>query len=147
MSNLFLQWMREDGLLWQKELAEINEIAQDFISRALGMGWIEEAEKAQKLLDSKSVGYVGRKDYSLFSPLKWYKQLSIDNGSRWDTLGLEILNISTHASNTGDNRAAIYIDAAVAVSAGKQGAKFLWEFANTKKDWNSSWLQTIFESY
>lgn len=143
--ELFDYWMNETGLLWQQELSEIIDIGENFISKAEDIGWSEKAKNARKLLESKLVGYVGRKEYSLFSPLKWYEELDVEHVNYWETLGLQMLNISQYASDTGDNRASVYINAAVSVSAGKQGPKALWEFANTKETWDTNWLQTIFD--
>lgn len=145
LEGIYEQWMNADSLVWKMELSEINYIADNFISKASQLGWIDKVNYSKKLLDNKLVGYTGRKEYSLFSVLRWYERISTMNNIYWEDEGLKLLNISQCASDTGDNRAAIYVDAVVAESAGKQGAKALWNFANMKKHWDSGWLQTIFD--
>ncbi|RST76218.1 ATP-binding protein [Siminovitchia acidinfaciens] len=145
LEDLFDYWMSENGIVWEEEIADMIEIAENFINNAFEMGWIEKAENAQDILKLKSIGYVGRKEYSLFTPLQWYKRLDKLNNSIWGNLGLELLNISKNASELGDNRAAVFIDSAVATSAGREGYQSLWKFANLNHKWNKQWLQTIFD--
>lgn len=33
-------------------------------------------KKATALINARSIGYVGRKDYSLFNPLQWFERTS-----------------------------------------------------------------------
>ncbi|EGD45740.1 hypothetical protein Cpap_0068 [Ruminiclostridium papyrosolvens DSM 2782] len=145
LEQLFDNWMNPTGLVWDKELYEINEIATDFIEKATELGWKDRVIEAQKLLDSRIVGYVGRKDYSLYYLMNWYKHISIFDDSHWKTEGVLLLNISKIASETGDNRAAVYIDASVAESAGRLSADDLWKFANLSAQWDSYWVGVIFD--
>lgn len=145
LKQLFDNWMKPTGLVWDKELHEINEIAMDFIKKATDMGWKDRVIEAQKLLDSRIVGYVGRKDYSLYNLMNWYKHISIFADSHWQTEGVFLLNISKIASETGDNRAAVSIDASVAESAGRLSADDLWKFANLSAQCDSYWVGVIFD--
>lgn len=145
LEQLFDNWMKPTGLVWDKELYEINEIATDFIEKAAELGWNDRVIEAQKLLDSRIVGYVGRKDYSLYYLLSWYKHICIFDDSHWKTEGVLLLNLSKRASETGDNRASVYIDAAVAESAGRLSADDIWKFANLLNRWDSYWISVIFD--
>lgn len=145
LEQLFDNWMNPTGLVWDKELYEINEIGTEFIEKAAELGWKDRVIEAQKLIDSRIVGYVGRKDYSLYYLMNWYKHISIFDNSRWKTEGVLLLNISKIASETGDNRADVYIDASVAESAGRLGADDLWKFANLSEQWDSYWIGVIFD--
>ncbi|WP_366922799.1 ATP-binding protein [Metallumcola ferriviriculae] len=145
LKDVFNHWMGEQGLIWNQELYELHWISSIFIPKALDMGWTEEANVIKSMLETKLVGYVGRKEYSLYTPLKWYNGLDVANKPYWETIGLKLLNISDYASKTGDNRAAVYIYAAVAASAGHFGAKSLWEFALSNQYWDRGWVQTVFD--
>lgn len=145
LKQLFDNWMKPTGLVWDKELHEINEIAIDFIEKAIDMGWKDRVIEAQKLLDSRIVGYVGRKDYSLYNLMNWYKHISISDDSHWQTEGVFLLNISKIASETGDNRASVSIDASVAESAGRLSVDDLWKFANLSAQCDSYWVGVIFD--
>lgn len=145
LEQLFDNWMNPAGLVWGKELYEINEIATDFIEKAAELGWKDRVIEAQRLLDSRIVGYVGRKDYTLYTLMNWYKNICIFDDSHWKTAGVALLNISKIASETGDNRAAVSIDASVAESAGRLGADDLWKFANLSNQRDSYWMSVIFD--
>lgn len=145
LEQLFDTWMKPTGLVWDKELYEINEIATDFIEKAAELKWADKVIEAQKLLDSRIVGYVGRKDYSLYYLMNWYKHICIFDDSHWKAEGVLLLNISKIASETGDNRAKVDIDAAVAESAGRLSTDDLWKFANLSKHWDSYWVGVIFD--
>lgn len=145
LMGLFDYWMNEQGILWERELSDINDIAYKFISKAKDYGWKERVEKSQEILDNKKVGYVGRKDYSLFAPLKLYRQLVAKDSIYWNSYGCQMLNISKFASDTGDNRAAVFIESGVAESAGEQGIHALIEFSLMNSQWDENWIQSIFD--
>lgn len=145
LKQLFDKWMEPSGYVWKKELHEINSIVQDFIAKALKLGWTDRVTEIQRLLNSRIIGYVGRKEYSLYTLLNWYKRISCFQDPHWGTSGVTLLNISEIASQTGDNKAGVYIEASVAESAGRMGANELWKFANLKDYWNFEWLQAIFD--
>lgn len=145
LEELFDKWMSVDGLVWQQESAEMDRIAKEFIDRAVEMSWVVKAENAKKCLASKLVSYAGRKEYSIYSLLGWYERISTFDSAYLESIGVDLLNVSQYASNTGDNRADIYIDAAVAVSAGQKGVEALWNFANLKDVWDDNWVRRIFD--
>ncbi|WP_312421249.1 hypothetical protein [Anaerospora hongkongensis] len=145
LEALFDKWMSVDGLVWQQESADMDKVAREFIDRAVEMSWMIKAETAKKCLDSKLVSYTGRKEYSIYSLLDWYERISTFDSAYWASIGVNLLNVSQYASDTGDNRADIYVDATVAVSAGQQGAAALWNFANLKDVWDENWVRRIFD--
>jgi hypothetical protein len=145
LEDIFDYWMSESGAVWEQEIGEMTEIADKFIFKAYELGWEEKAEKAEDILKHKSIGYVGRKEYSLYIPLKWFERIEMINKKIWKSLGVQLLDISKHASKLGDNRAAVSIDSTIAMSAGREGCQSLWEFANLTNKWNKQWLQTIFD--
>lgn len=145
LENLFERWMSDIGLVWEQEISEMAEIAENFISKAYEMGWKEKAEKAENILMRKSIGYVGRKEYSLYTPLQWYERIASINKNSWESLGVELLNISENASELGDNRARVLIESTVSSSAGREGCCSLWKFANLTNKWDNEWKQTIFD--
>lgn len=145
LEELFDKWMSVGGLAWQQEAADMDKIAREFIDRAVEMSWGAKAENAKTCLESKIVSYTGRKEYSIYSLLDWYERISTFNSAYWESIGVNLLNVSQYASDTGDNRADIYVDATVAASAGQQGAEALWNFANLKDVWDDNWVRRIFD--
>jgi len=77
--------------------------------------------------------------------MNWYNRICLVDNSHWRTAGVRLINISKIASETGDNRAAVYIDASIAESAGRLGADDLWKFANLTDQWDFYWLGVIFD--
>lgn len=145
LEQLFDKWMAPTGLVWEKELYEIRDIATNFIEKAKKLGWEARAIEAQKLLDRRIVGYVGHKDYSLYYLMNWYKQITMFTDEYWKREGILLLNISKTASETGDNRASALIDAIVAESAGRLSVNDLWAFANLSVHWDYYWICVIFD--
>ncbi len=145
LREVYDYWMGEKGKIWEAELHDIKLISSTFIPKAKELGWYDEVNRITELLESKLIGYVGRKDYSLFNPLEFYKSLDYKNIPYWKTIGLQLLNISKYASETGENEAAIDIKSIVASSAGCFGPKALWEFAMSNPKWDEEWVQTIFD--
>lgn len=145
LEKIFNYWMLEDGEVWKLEIDQMYEIANGFINRAYEIGWNEKVNDSEKILQEKSIGYTGRKEYSLYNPLKWFEVIECEDKELWKSIGIELLNISKIASKLGDNRAGIFINSSVAQSAGKQGYKVLWEFANISEKWDMEWVQTIFD--
>lgn len=125
---VFDKWLNEaDGIVWDCELYELHDIAERIISLSKGLGWDNEIIKIQAVLDNSQVGYSGRKDYSLYPPLEWYKSIK-PSELNWKETGLLFLNISHYASETGDNRATVHVENAVATSVGYNGAKDIGTF-------------------
>lgn len=145
LEGIFDYWMSENGAVWEQEIAEMTEIADNFIIKAYEFGWEEKTQNAENILKQKSIGYVGRKEYSLYTPLKWYRRIDINDKKFWENDGIQLLNISENASKLGDNRAAISIDSAIVASAGREGCGALWKFTNLTNKWDRQWQQTIFD--
>lgn len=72
----FDAWMNSDGKIWKEELSERDYISNVLLKIAKEMGWEERIKKATALINARSIGYVGRKDYSLFNPLQWFERTS-----------------------------------------------------------------------
>ena len=49
-------------------------------------------------------------------------------------------------SETGDNRADVYVDAAVASSAGRCGIKDIIQFSHIPNSGDEQWHQTVFDA-
>ena len=71
----FDAWMNSDGKIWKEELSERDYISDVLLKIAKEMGWEERIKKAAELINARSIGYVGRKDYSLFNPLQWFERI------------------------------------------------------------------------
>lgn len=145
LEDIFDYWMSEEGIVWNEDIGSLMDISEDFINKAYNMGWDEKAKKAKEILNHKYIGYIGRKEYSLYIPLKWYEKLDGYVDNVWKDYGITLLNISENASKLGENSAAASIDSAIAESAGREGYEALWEFANLTNNWDSNWINTIFD--
>ena len=129
--GIFKRWMAiEDGKVWNQELYEVHNIAKIILPLVLDMGWDKEVQKVQKVLECNKVGYIGRKDYSLYQPLDWFEAVAKTN-LPWQHPGIDLLNVSDYASRTGDNCAAIRIEGAVAALAGSKGTSAIKAFIKT----------------
>ncbi|MCM1162051.1 MAG: hypothetical protein NC412_12615 [Roseburia sp.] len=138
-------WMRPDGMVWNMDLSDLIFSVDFFIAKAEEIGWIEKAEAAKRMKDSKMIGYSGSKEYSMGILQKWYEGLDGRNAVDWQQEGIKLLNISQYASDTGDNRYEVFVDNAIAVSAGKKGASELWKMANINDIWDKQWVQVVYD--
>lgn len=129
--DIFQKWFAPNtGIVWSKELGETHNIADIIMPLASEMGWDSEIEAATRLLNYSKVGYISRKDYSLYKPLDWFVSISKD-ALTWQSPGVDFLNISDYASCMGDNRAAVRIDGSVAAVVGYKGIIAIDAFIRT----------------
>jgi hypothetical protein len=129
--EIFEKWMAiGTGKAWNQELYEVHNIVNIILPLALDMGWKKEVQKVQNVLECNKVGYVGRKDYSLYKPLDWFESITKVN-LPWQHPGIDFLNISEYASQTGDNRAAVRVEGAVAAVVGNKGITAIDAFIKT----------------
>lgn len=145
LREVFNKWMGEGGIIWSKELSDIHVVYDVIMPKAEKLAWRSDIKIINDKLKFKIIGYVGNKEYSLYLPLKWYNSLDHINNNYWTMVGLKLLNISEYALNTGDNRAYIYILAAVSESAGTRSATDLGQFSMCNEHWDKGWIQTIFD--
>lgn len=136
-------WLNpNDGKVWQLELHETIDVANKFIALANVSGVNIDISNLKGLLAYKKVGYVGRKEYSLYNLLSWFKSIPKQNLT-WNNPGIKLLNISEYASETGDNRADIAISGAVAAVAGTFGASAVLSLIKTIKPQKRNDLQLV----
>lgn len=145
VKNYFDVWMGSCGKIWSVELSDREYISGVLLNIAKEMRWQERAQKAVELLNARSIGYVGRKDYSLFYPLKWFERIAKNKNEIWKTEGLLLMNISEYSSRIGDNRAFVQIGGALATAAGKIGACSLYQFANMVQESEIDWRELTFD--
>ena len=144
LKMVFDYWTGEHGHMWDEELCEIYSISQILLPKTLDMDWLDNYNKIQNILENLKVGYIGRKDYSLYVPFYWFEQIEL-NQNIWDNIGLEFLNISKFASGSGDNCAAISIDGAVASHIGYSGIDAIHRFISSHVGMDNEWLNLIFD--
>ena len=147
LERIFDLWMTPKGMVWKMSQEDIKECAAIFIKIGKRMGWIEKVQAAENLLKAKRIlGYSGRKEYSGYNLLRWYENISSDKPEVWKSLGMRLFNISGVISETGDNRADVYVDAAVASSAGRCGIKDIIQFSHIPNSGDEQWHQTVFDA-
>lgn len=144
LERVFDLWMTPKGMVWKMPQEDIKECAAIFIKMGKRMGWTEKVRTAENLLKAKRIlGYSGRKEYGGYNLLRWYENISSDNPQVWKSLGVRLLNISGVISETGDNRADVYVDASVASSAGKCGIDDIVQFSYISDSVDAQWRQIV----
>ena len=138
-------WMNPDGRIWQEELSERDSISDVLLSIANAMHWEKRIKEALELINARSIGYVGRKDYSLFNPLQWFERISKEKKEIWMEQGKLLMNISEYASKIGDNRAFIQIGNAVSTAAAKMSIDSFFQFAQIVKFVKNEWMEIVFD--
>ena len=78
--------------------------------------------------------------------MRWYENISSDKPQVWKSLGVQLFNISSVISETGDNRADVYVDAAIASSAGRCGLNDIIRFSYIPNSRDAQWRQTVFDA-
>lgn len=147
LKRIFDLWMNPRGMVWKMPQEDIKECAAVFIKMGKRMGWTEKVRAADNLLKSKRIlGYSGHKEYGGYNLLRWYENISSDNPQVWKSLGMRLLNISGVISETGDNRADVYVDASVASSAGRCGINDIVQFSYISDRVDVQWRQIVFDA-
>ncbi|MBO5210148.1 MAG: AAA family ATPase [Lachnospiraceae bacterium] len=147
LERIFDLWMNPKGKVWKMPQEEIKECAAIFIKMGKRMRWTEKVQAAENLLKAKRIlGYSGHKEYGGYNLLRWYENISSDAPQIWKSLGMRLLNVSGVISETGDNRADVYVDAAVASSAGRCGINDMISFSYISNNGETQWRQTVFDA-
>lgn len=141
----FDNWLGNTGRIWKEELSDREILAQPLLEMADELNWNAQAGEARRLLFIRRIGYVGRKDYSLYDPLKWFQRVAEQKPEIWQQEGLLLMNLSEYASNVGDNRALVPVLSAVAGAAGQMGAGSLLQFAGMKQESSIPWKDVVFD--
>lgn len=145
LEKSFDYWMLKEGEVWNLELAAMHELATSFIEKSEDIISRTKIEEAQHYLAHKMIGYIGRKDDSLLILLEWFEMLTQHDNTLWETLGIDLLNISFVANEKGDNRASPYIEYAVASSAALSGPQSLSKFIALRSFRDDLWIRSVFE--
>lgn len=147
LERIFDLWMTPKGMVWKMPQEDIKECAAIFIKMGKRMRWTEKVQAAENLLKAKRIlGYSGHKEYGGYNLLRWYENISSDNPHIWKSLGMQLFNISGVISETGDNRADVYVDAAIASSVGKCGINDIIRFSYIPNSGDAQWRQTVFDA-
>lgn len=148
LQSFFDSWMDKDGYIWGEDLSERQYISDVLLEIAEKLGWKKRVQNATELMNARSISYVGRKDYSLFTPLRWFKRAAKKESGVWQTSGCLLMSISEYASKIGDNRAFVQVGGTVAEYAGKMGKVSLLQFAKSAqkvKKIKKEWLSLTFD--
>lgn len=145
IETFFDSWMNHDGYIWKEELSERDYISDVLMKIAKEMHWEEKIKKTSELINVRDIGYVGRKDYSLFNPLQWFKRISKEKNEVWVESGILLMNISEYASKIGDNRAYTQIESTVSATAAKMGVESFFQFFQMFRVVNKEWKYIIFD--
>lgn len=146
LKSFFDAWILDkDGKIWGVELSERRYIYELLLEVANKLNWQERSQRANELLSLRSISYVGRKDYSLYTPLWWFKRVAEKQNEIWQTSGMILMSLSEYASQIGDNRAFIEISSTVAEYAGKMGKNSLLAFAKSVQNVKNDWVDLVFD--
>jgi hypothetical protein len=128
----FNYWCGPEGAIWHSEISERTDVVERLSDLADEIGLQQEAKKARQLLKWGMIGYTGHKEYVLDSPKEWYKELDKIEPGIWRNQGKLLLEICQEASEIGDNRSAIFVEAVVAGSVAREGATAMWSMLNSQ---------------
>ncbi|MBU5253116.1 hypothetical protein KQI46_14595, partial [Lysinibacillus capsici] len=145
LSELYSYWMDNEGKVWEEEFSELQRLANLFLDLSKSVIDSSKILASKNILSSKFLGYIGRKEYSLFNLLEWFEIISDNDPSIWKTAGIELLNINNIASELGDNRASIYLINAVSKAAMNCGPNDFYRFFNLEHTYDPDWMRTIFD--
>lgn len=132
LEEWFVYWCGPSGKAWQQEIATRVDIVNRLASLSEEVGFEKEAKQARKIIRWGMVGYTGHKEYVLESPKEWYKELSKDKPEIWENEGKLLLEICQEATELGDNRFAIFVEAIVAGSTAQNGPVAMWRLLNAE---------------
>lgn len=145
LKSFFDAWMDKDGKVWSEDLSERVYISEVLLEIANKLEWKERVQSANELLNARSISYVGRKDYSLFTPLYWFERVAKNQNEVWLTSGCLLMSISEYASKIGDNRAFVQVGGTVAEYAGRMGKASLLQFAKAVQKVKNEWVGLTFD--
>ena len=140
-------WLGEEGKAWNDSFDNIDFLCENLIPLMKECGLNKEIDTITKKAKLKIIGYVGRKDYSLYDTLKWFELLN--NSQEKLDLGLRLLVISDVADEIGDNRASFDIERALFKLAIELGPKYvdaLFELKNTPNEFYY-WRERLLDEY
>lgn len=132
LERWFLHWCAEEGNVWGLELSERINIVNRISDLAEETGFKEEAQRPRQLLKWSMIGYTGHKEYILESPQNWYKELVRMDSGLWENEGMRLLEICQVASELGDNRLAIFVEADISASVAYAGPVAMWRLLNAR---------------
>lgn len=149
--ELFVQiaefWCGSNGIVWRNEYDDVENICMHIISLLNKFNETEFANKLQRIMNLRILGYVGRKDYTLNGLLECYKCLP-NNPEKLISYGMELLNLFDYANELGDIRVDVYdVLFDVASELGFNYLDALFELKNTPSDlayWRQSVLSALY---
>ena len=144
--ELYSYWMGREGKVWELEFSELHTLSNLFIELATDVVNAHDLKTAQTILSSKIIGYVGRKEYSLFNLLEWFDLVSEIDPKIWCEEGIRILNINSVVSKLGDNRAALDILNSVCRAAMLCGPNDFNMLISLDSIYKSDWKTTMFDN-
>lgn len=149
--DLFLQieehWCGINGILWKMEYDVIESVGNNIITILNQFGELTLSQVISTRIQSRILGYVGHKDYSLHGLLDCYQFLPL-NDSKLSLHGMDLLTISDYANKMGDNR--IHIEDELFDVAIKLGYKYvdaLFEIKNYPEEflfWRKTLISALF---
>ena len=144
-------WCGNNGLAWTSDYINSEYCAKSIIDTLNFFGDYDLARNIEETLKLKIFGYTGHKDYSLYTLLKCYNEISLTEKKVCE-YSIRMLIISDLSRNIGDNRISNQINKSILNEATKLGFKYLnalFEIKNTPKDlvyWRMLVLEALFNN-
>lgn len=146
LENVANNWLNPDrGRVWKLELHETIDVANKFIKLASTSEVNIDENSLKALLAYRRIGYVGKKEYSLYNLLSWFESIPLEC-LKWNNPGIKLLNLSEFASETGDNRADIAISGSVAAVVGTFGPSAVLSLIKTIRPQKRDELQLVVDA-
>ncbi|WP_046180959.1 ATP-binding protein [Domibacillus tundrae] len=132
LEKWFLHWCGPAGNAWHEEVGTRVDVVKRLSDLADQIGFQQEAERALQLLKWGMIGYTNHKEYVLDRPVEWYNELAKVSPGIWRNEGKILLEINQEATELGDNRSTIILEAIVAGSVAREGASAMWHLLNAQ---------------
>ncbi|PKO18731.1 hypothetical protein CVU37_04920 [candidate division BRC1 bacterium HGW-BRC1-1] len=134
-------WIGESGKAWDCEIGDRAELVHRFASLCTEVGLTSLGDSARSRDQWGRIGYLGHKEYSLSVPLDWFGALAETTPESWSLYGVWLLALSREATELGDNRMGLEVEAAVGTATARAGVSAMWQLLNaTGSQQSTDWV-------
>ena len=127
------RWLGDDGWLWANDSIDRENIAEDLLPLARGLGEHELADRAEDRLRWLQITYRGHKEYAFDVPIEWFDALTKLAPESWRDSGLLLWTLSEAcAAMGGDNRCSWQLGESLGAAAWACGPADVWRLLTSE---------------
>jgi hypothetical protein len=127
----------DSGEVWIMPPDDRHDLVARFANLLDGVGDRAKARAIRTRARWGAITYTGHKEYSLDTPLEWFREVAALDAQSWSSFGVRLLAISREASRAGDNRMGWRVKEAVVGAACLDGAPAVSRLLEA----DGAWLQ------